>query len=1179
MRLFVFLLTLTTILPIRAASEPLFRQFQDPPKTYTVRPFWFWNGRLEAREVERQIEEMVAQGVYGAYVHNRTGLQTPYLSEEYFQIVGAALRKSKELGFHFGFVDEYEWPGGEARDVWKSGLPSRVLGVNPDFRMRSLWYSSVDVEGGRKAEIKGIDRFQFAVAARLTGPDILDGESLTDITGSVSTGTLSWTAPAGGNWRVMEFHLEDTQGRDAGLVDLLNPKAIRTFLDLVHEQYYRRYGEYFGTVIDSIYSDHEGDFGARIAWTPALFEEFQKRKGYDLRRSLPLMLFEGGRRTPKIRCDYLDVVSDLYVEAYFKQVGDWSEAHGIKISGHLWEETLQSEAAFDGDLQRVMRAWPWPGMDTLWERCRSPRDFKATSSVAHFRRTRFTVENQGLQGFDSYFDLQKARLGTNPIAAWGASLLIPHAFNYHNRRIEYPPDWFYHQPYWKYFRQYADYARRLSFMNDGGRHFADILLFHPTETAWTYTDLKWPKRVVAPAVNPLTAINTVYGAMMERLTAERWDYDVADSHYLAEAIIQDGRLQVGNESFRVLLLPPLTTVRRGTMQKVREFYEKGGLVIATERLPDESMEEGRGDVVLAAEIRRIFGQPTPGKLSENSHSSGGKAFFVPERLDDVIRLLNAHLPQDVRLLAGDPTHLFVNHGRKQETDFYWVVNDSAAERDISLLLSVAGQPEKWNAATGAREPLASRQTEQGTEVRLHLDGWDAFYVVFPTDPLPPPAAAIPVSPLPLLNLGNTWGFRPEAETIAIPYAACREETDTAGENAGWHRRTFNDAAWNRQWLSRERLAVKDWCLVGPFPNVDHQGCTGSLPPEINTDPQARYGDLTWKRYHAAGYAIDLNEALGIRTGTDAVAYALTYVYAEKKQTVQIHVAANNNAHLWVNGKKLLDWHIHPYYYELRQDFALTRETELQAGWNPVLVKIARYARGAFGFYLRISGTSDEHLSRLRISPVKDLAVPVDSDRLSWYRIPVPAASVGVDLPAGLKPAAMYYNGEPLVADASGKISFSRAAASGDVFALKLKAGEIFVDVPRFRVGEGMLELGLWQERGLPYFSGSAAYQKQFDLPRAYMGRRLLLDCGRLGSAAELWINDQPAGVRVWLPYRFDISNLVKEGANTVRLVITNTMANERAVENHARLLPKIDLNGLLGPVTITAGEALNPKEK
>jgi hypothetical protein len=61
------------------ASADLYREFQDPPRTYTIRPFWFWNGKLDSKEIARQIDEMVAQGVYGAYVHNRTGLQMPYL--------------------------------------------------------------------------------------------------------------------------------------------------------------------------------------------------------------------------------------------------------------------------------------------------------------------------------------------------------------------------------------------------------------------------------------------------------------------------------------------------------------------------------------------------------------------------------------------------------------------------------------------------------------------------------------------------------------------------------------------------------------------------------------------------------------------------------------------------------------------------------------------------------------------------------------------------------------------------------------------------------------------------------------------------------------------------------------------------------------------------------------------
>ncbi len=1172
----IALFVVLSIVPLAAQTSELFRQFQNPPRTYSVRPFWFWNGRLDAGEVGRQIEEMVAQGVYGAYVHNRTGLETPYLSEEYFRIVGEALRKSKQLGFSFGFVDEYEWPGGEARDVWKSGLPSRVIGANPEFRMRSLWFSPADVEGGRRAEIKELKNFQFAVAGRLVGHEILDGESLVDVSGSFSAGSLSWVAPPG-KWRVMAFYLEDAQGRDAGLVDLLNPKAIRAFLDLVHEQYYKRFGEHFGTTMDSIYSDHEGDYGARIAWTPGLFDEFQKRKGYDLRRVLPLLLYEGGRQTPKIRCDYLDVVSELYAEAYFRQVTDWAEAHRVKLSGHLWEETLASEAAFDGDLQRVMRTYSWPGIDTLWENGRSPRDFKATASVAHFRDTRFTVENQGLQGYDSYFDLQKARLGTNTIAAWGASLLIPHAFNYHATRIEYPPDWFYHQPYWKYFRQYADYARRLCFMNDGGRHFADILLFHPTETAWTYSDLKWPQRNGSLETNPLPEINRVYGSLMNRLAAERWDYDIADSHYLSKAGIAGGKLTIGKEAYRMLLLPPMTTVRRSTLEKAGRFYDQGGLVVALGRLPDESMEEGRQDPLLAREVNRIFGEGNTGRAARNENAAGGKAFFVPQDLDEVLRILQSNIQQDVRLLEGEPGHLFVTHRQKEGTDFYWVVNDSPAARDIRLLFSATGPAEKWDAATGARQALRTEKTSSGTAMELHMESWDAFYVVFPPSPpaAPPIASAAPY--LPQLNLGTAWRFRPEAETVPAPYAAYREEAGVSGEESGWNRREFNDTAWERRWLSRERLAVREWNLIGPFPNVDHQGCTGSFLPEKDPDIRASYGGLAWKRYQAAGYAIDLNEALGIKPGTNAVAYALTYIYSEKARTVQLHTAANNNAHLWVNGRPLLDWHIHPYYYELRQDFALTRPAELHSGWNTVLLKISRYARGAFGFYFRVTGDADEYLADLRIQPDQEERNEQASSRFAWYRIPVPACASRLQLPLGWKPAAAYYNGRLLAVNARGQAALPATAGSGGVLAIKLRSEEFFPDMPRFLPAEGPLELGLWQERGLPYFSGSASYRKSFELPEEYLGRRLMLDCGQVGSAAELWVNDKPAGVRVWLPYRFDISDLVQSGSNSVRILVTNTMANERAVENHAGQLSRIDRNGLLGPVTITAGERITGK--
>ncbi len=267
---------------------------------------------------------MASQGVYGAYVHNRTGLQTPYLSEEYFRIVGEAFEHAKKAGFLLDFVNE--WPGGEARDVWQKGLPSRVIAANPEFRMRGLWYRSVAVDGPTTAEIAKIQQFQFAVAARLTGEGALDGSTLTDISSAVSGGKLSWQVPAG-RWRVMEFHLENVQGKDAGLVDLMNAATIRKFIDLVHQEYYKRFGSYFGTTIDSFYSDLEGDYGGRIAWTPALYDRFRAMKGYDLRKFVPLLLFDGGRIATKIRCDYLDLISDLDADSYSRQESRSNSGH------------------------------------------------------------------------------------------------------------------------------------------------------------------------------------------------------------------------------------------------------------------------------------------------------------------------------------------------------------------------------------------------------------------------------------------------------------------------------------------------------------------------------------------------------------------------------------------------------------------------------------------------------------------------------------------------------------------------------------------------------------------------------------------------------------------------------------------------------------------------------------
>ena len=57
--------------------------FANPGYEYRGAPFWAWNCKLDAEEIDRQVDVFDEMGLGGFHMHVRTGLDTPYLSEEY----------------------------------------------------------------------------------------------------------------------------------------------------------------------------------------------------------------------------------------------------------------------------------------------------------------------------------------------------------------------------------------------------------------------------------------------------------------------------------------------------------------------------------------------------------------------------------------------------------------------------------------------------------------------------------------------------------------------------------------------------------------------------------------------------------------------------------------------------------------------------------------------------------------------------------------------------------------------------------------------------------------------------------------------------------------------------------------------------------------------------------------
>jgi hypothetical protein len=84
-----------------------------------------------------------------------------------------------------------------------------------------------------------------------------------------------------------------------------------------------------------------------------------------------------------------------------------------------------------------------------------------------------------------------------------------------------------------------------------------------------------------------------------------------------------------------------------------------------------------------------------------------------------------------------------------------------------------------------------------------------------------------------------------------------------------------------------------------------------------------------------------------------------------------------------------------------------------------------------------------------------------------------------------------------------------------------------------------------KDDGVKYFSGTATYVKQFDVPQAMLGegKKLYLDLGMVKNLAEVSLNGQNLGVLWKPPFRVEISGLAKPGPNRLEIKVTNLWPN------------------------------------
>jgi hypothetical protein len=321
-------------------------------------------------------------------------------------------------------------------------------------------------------------------------------------------------------------------------------------------------------------------------------------------------------------------------------------------------------------------------------------------------------------------------------------------------------------------------------------------------------------------------------------------------------------------------------------------------------------------------------------------------------------------------------------------------------------------------------------------------------------------------------------------------------------------------------------------------------------------------------------------------------YALTYLYSPKDQRAEFVVAADNCAKVWLNHQQVFARLRHPFWYEMNDNWADQIPVELRAGWNEVLLKVGLgrgAASGYYGFTFRVTDREGKTLRGIINSMFPyDVQKALNTNPgVRWYRSQVPPGVTAVVPPALHGPYRLFLNGLELrpagqapidihhQLPCSGDSASAGSPEHGDIkcagkntLVIVARADDHLSSAVEFVSGATPFALEAWTKTPLANFSGTAIYEKSFTLPESYRGKKLVLDLGRVSSVAEVYVNGRPAGTSVWSPFKLDITEFTKPGENHLKIRLTNTEANARAVGPSHRILANIAVCGLEGPVEI-----------
>lgn len=570
-----------------------------------------------------------------------------------------------------------------------------------------------------------------AAAARPAGS--ADPRSLVDLTAQARAGG-SWTPPAG-RWQLDLFTvrpLSTPTGSGRAYLDLLDDEAVRLFLDAVPGEYLRRFPWAADAVLRGFADDEpylasaHGPFDT-VPWSPTLDAELG-RLGTSPGIALTAVHDDLGPDGLRLRGLFWRAVSNRFAAAYYRTQGRWMADHGVKlISNPLWDEYGPGEQLQSSGNLNANNQWAQvPGTDLIFDHYQ--RGYHRTlsrfpASTAHqLGLERVYLEAMGGTGWTVTPAFVREVVGA--FAVRGVNHTLLHARFSDESQIVYPPPFQPANPWWPVSAPLNDWIGRLMEACRAPAA-ARTALLQPQRAAESTQD--------TPA---MAELDTAFLTAAHALEDVQVDFDLldegaldADPALVTHARPSGPKLVVGQQAYRIVVLPRTPVLSLGAVRTLTRFARGGGVVVVTGEPP--AREAGGDDAGLRAALAGLFATRSvvrvadPGAAAAAAVTAGGAAATLEP----------PHA--DIRLLRLE------NRGEQA----FVVVSERADAVDLTATFPATGTPEVWDPDTGSAAPAGVwRKAGAGTAVPLRLEPKAAVLVVFRggREPLHAVAASAPV---------------------------------------------------------------------------------------------------------------------------------------------------------------------------------------------------------------------------------------------------------------------------------------------------------------------------------------------------------------------------------------------------------------------------------------------------